>query len=375
MSSTSQRIINSLILGLVSSWVPHLVGAAPIGNITEQLNSVPSIQRQNQTFQAPKGTAVEMMDSIKTTQGKLAIVFDDKTRVQITENSRLVIDDFVYDSSKGSGSLSMKVAMGTVRYASGQIAKNSPQSVSISTPTASISVRGTDFTATVDELGRSTIILLPSCPTNYSDVERDCKTGSIFVDTDEGRVILNQPFQATTVESRGALPSKPVILRLTEDAIGNMLILSPPKELKDTGSTTKTEMKGVLDVDFLREVGLNNALDKQEKEMYQNKLDRNFLDSDFLANILDIIGAQMAAQLNLLNATPGGLLPDYVASSGVIASVDEIKVELCRDNGSDVQCITTSRSASSTVYNIQGTVEIKNRINAGGGSVITLIQR
>ena len=355
--------------------MPHLVGAAPIGNITEQLNSVPSIQRQNQTFQAPKGTAVEMMDSIKTTQGKLAIVFDDKTRVQITENSRLVIDDFVYDSSKGSGSLSMKVAMGTVRYASGQIAKNSPQAVSISTPTASISVRGTDFTATVDELGRSTIILLPSCPTNYRDVERDCKTGSIFVDTDEGRVILNQPFQATTVESRGSPPSKPVILRLTEDAIGNMLILSPPKELKDTGSTTKTEMRGVLDVDFLREVGLNNALDKQEKEMYQNKLDRNFLDSDFLANILDIIGAQMAAQLNLLNATPGGLLPDYVATSGVIANVDEIKVELCRDNGSDVQCITTSRSASSTVYNIQGAVEIKNRINAGGGSVITLIQR
>jgi hypothetical protein len=50
--------------------------------------------------------------------------------------------------------------------------------------------------------------------------------------------------------------------------------------------------------------------------MYQDKLSRNFLDQDLLANVLDIINAQLAAQLDLLGKTKSGLLPDYVPTSG-----------------------------------------------------------
>jgi hypothetical protein len=107
-----------------------------------------------------------MQDSLRTTQGKIGITFEDQTRVQINENSKLVIDDFVYDPKKGSGKVALNMALGTVRYASGQIAKHNPQAVNINTPSATVSVRGTDFTATVDELGRSTFILLPSCPSD-----------------------------------------------------------------------------------------------------------------------------------------------------------------------------------------------------------------
>ena len=322
-----------------------------------------------------------MQDSIKTAQGKVGITFKDDTRVQVNENSKLVIDEFVYDpNAKKSGKLAVNVAMGTVRYASGQIAKNSPQNVAVNTPTATIAVRGTDFTATVDETGASTIILLPSCPNNrltrnVQDIEANCKTGSIEVITDVGVVVLNQPFQATKVESRGLAPAKPVILKLTEDAISNLLIISPPRELKEANNNSKAEVKGVLDVDFLKETGLTNALDAQEKEIYQDKLSRNFLDTDFLANVLDIINAQMAAQLDLLGKTEKGLLPDYVATSGVVASVDELKVELCRDSGSDIQCVSTPRGQNTTITQIQGAVEIKNRVNSGGNTNIIIIQR
>ena len=47
--------------------------------------------------------------------------------------------------------------------ASGQIVKNSTQNISIKTLLLLVSVRGTDFTMTIDEIGSSTIILLPSC--------------------------------------------------------------------------------------------------------------------------------------------------------------------------------------------------------------------
>jgi hypothetical protein len=84
-----------------------------------------------------------MLDEVKTLRGKAGITFADNTQVQVNENSRLVIDDFVYDSksSKG-GKLAVNIASGTVRYASGQIAKNSPQSVSVNTPTATIVLGG-----------------------------------------------------------------------------------------------------------------------------------------------------------------------------------------------------------------------------------------
>lgn len=356
---------------------------AAVGTITDQVAAVPSIQRSKTTLQGTRGTGVEMQDAIRTAAGKVGIKFEDNTTVQINENSRLVIDDFVYDPKKGGGKLAVNVAAGTVRYASGQIAKNSPQNVAVRTPTATIGVRGTDFTATVDELGRSTIILLPSCPDNIREranrnIELDCKTGEIVVDSDAGQVVLNQPFQATVVESRGTQPMKPVILRLSEDAISNLLIVSPPVELrKDDKSAGRLEARGALDVDFLKEVGLTNALEDSEREMYQDRLSRNFLDTDFLSNLLDIVNAQLAAQLDLLGRTERGLLPDYVPTSGVVATVDDLRVELCRDNGSDVQCVTTPRTQYSTVTQIQGAVEIRNRVNSSGSAMTTIniIQR
>jgi hypothetical protein len=328
-----------------------------------------------------KGTGIEMADAIKTTQGKVGITFADNTRVQVNENSRLVIDDFVYDPKSKAGKVGLNMALGTVRYASGAIAHNNPQSVGVRTPSATISVRGTDFTATVDELGQSTIILLPSCPTDrmtrsVQDIEKDCKTGEIIVESDAGQVVLNQPFQATRVDSRTSAPAKPVILKLSEDAINNMLIVSPPKEFKNDSTSVRAQTKGALDIDFLAENKLIDVLDKEEKERYQDKLSRNFLDSDFLANILDIVNAQLAAQLDMLNKNNNNkLLPDWIATSGVTVELEEPKITLCRDSGSDTQCITTPTKQNTTITQIQGAVEVTNRINSGGSTTIILIQR
>jgi hypothetical protein len=354
------------------------VGYAAIGTITEQVNAPPSIVRKSATLAATKGSGVEADDNVRTTAGKVGITFTDNTRVQINENSKLVIDSFVFDpNNKKGGKLAMKVAMGTVRYASGAVAHNNPDSVKLTTPTATIAVRGTDFTMTVDELGRSTIILLPSCPKGWIDIERDCKTGKIEVITDEGKVIMDKAFQATRVDSRESKPFKPTILNLSEDMINNLLLLSPPKELRESEEDKqrrRSEMKGALDVDFLKETGLASAFEKEDKEMYQDKLSRNFLDQDLLANVLDIINAQLAAQLDLLGKTKSGLLPDYVPTSGVVAEVDDLQVTLCREGSGDTQCITTPKNQNTTVTQTQGPIEVKNRINSGGSTIINATQ-
>lgn len=368
MKFQSMLILTSVFISQISF--------AAIGTVTEQVNTPPSIQRAKTTLTGAKGTGVEMNDAIKTQQGKVGITFEDNTKVQVNENSKLVIDDFVYDPKSKAGKLGAKIALGTVRYASGQIAKNSPQNVALNTPTATIAVRGTDFTASVDEVGASTIVLLPSCPEDrqtrtVKDIERNCKTGEISVTTDAGFVILNQPFQATKVTSRSIMPTKPVTLNLSEQAIENLLI-STPAEMTRKDQSDKKEMKGPLDVDFLKEQGLTNALDESARQFYQDKLSQNFLDNSFLSSLFDMIGN--ALNENLL-AEVDTMLPDYKRTSGIIVTKDDPTVSLCRDSGADIQCVTTPQSQNSLISMTQNNIEFKNRVNQGGNTIITLIQK
>jgi hypothetical protein len=320
-----------------------------------------------------------MEDEVNTRRGKVGIVFADDTKVQVNENSKLVIDDFVYDpKNKEAGKLALNMASGTVRYASGSIAKNNPGNVSINTPTATVAVRGTDFTATVDELGASTFILLPSCPRINmmpDEIERYCRTGRIDVKNDAGTVTLDQAFQATKVTSRNVAPTRPITLRLNEDAISNILILSPPQEIKKIQRETADRERSnetALSQNFLGPIDLGNVLATQNTAMLSSQLSRNFLDSEFLANILQLSNEELSITFgNLLAPPKNELLPDYKKASGVVAIVDAMEVQLCRpDSGNNNSCVTTPKTQNSTVTITQGSTTVINRINQGSNTVI-----
>ena len=236
-------------------------------------------------------------DTVKTGKGKVAIGFIDDTRVDVTEHSKLIIDEFVYDPNTKTGSLSLKAALGTIRYASGQIAKTSPTEVQIKTPTATIGVRGTDFTMTVDEIGSSTIILLPSCDTNGY-----CFVGEITVESDAGQVIMNTAFQATVVDTISSPPLKPIILSLEENFITNLLIFSPPREIEEAVREEEFQKTATaLDVDLLAFDELDKSMEDYLEELDEDdsvgQLDRDFLAQNFLGNILDQLNLQLALQL------------------------------------------------------------------------------
>jgi len=354
-----------------------------VGTITEQASAPATIQRAKSQLTGAKGVGVEMADAINTKQGKVGIVFSDNTKVQVNENSKLVIDEFVYDpKNKDASKLALNMASGTVRYASGAIAHNNPNRVAINTPTATVAVRGTDFTATVDELGESTFILLPSCPrTNMmpDEIERQCKTGIIDVITDAGKVTLDQAFQATKVVARNQPPLKPVTIKLNEDAIGNILILAPPQEINNARKQyeeNKNMAASALSQNFLQGVDLSSVLAEQNATYLNNALQRNFLDQDFLANILSLLNEQLSQEFGNLLKPKNALLPDYTKASGVVATVDAINVELCRsDSASNTSCITTPKTQNSTVTQTQSeNVAFKNRINAGNNTFITTKQ-
>lgn len=152
------------------------------------------------------GTPVEMYDEIETLDGNIKIIFVDDTKVTISEYSTLIIDEFVYDNNAKTGKVSLKASFGKLRYTSGLIAKNSKENIKITTPTASVSVRGTDFEVVVKESGASTFTLLPS-----EDSNGNTYVGSIEVFNDIGSVILTEAFEVTSVASTFSSPSKPII--------------------------------------------------------------------------------------------------------------------------------------------------------------------
>jgi hypothetical protein len=217
--------VASLIAGLLiasSAW-------AEIGSVTEASGTA-IIKRGKDVVQIIKGTLIETNDKIETKNGRVKIVFKDDTNVTVTESSSLVIDDFVYDPKSGAGRLGLKAAAGTVRYVSGSIAKD-PKNVKINTPTAAIAVRGTDFVMAVSETGASMIMLMPTCEIeqNVNLKGLSCGSGAIDVETPAGIVKLNRPYQATLVETLNGVPSPAVIVALNGMAIGNNLMVNPPR--------------------------------------------------------------------------------------------------------------------------------------------------
>ena len=123
---------------------------------------------------------------------------------------------------------------------------------------------------------------------------------------------------------------------------------------------------------------LTNAIDIAQAEVFKDRLSQNLLEQDFLVNLLDVVNAQLSAQsANLLKPISGApkLLPDYVPTSGITVALDEPVVTLCRDDGDNRQCVTTPTRQNSVLTQIQGSVEIRNRINSGGNTVINIVQK
>ena len=291
--------------------------AGIIGDIILQTGNAVIERNDGEDVEAEKELDIFSYNTVKTGKGKVAIGFIDDTRVDVTEHSKLIIDEFVYDPNTKTGSLSLKAALGTIRYASGQIAKTSPTNVQITTPTATIGVRGTDFTMTVDEIGSSTIILLPSCDTNGF-----CFVGEITVESDAGMIIMNQAFQATVVDTISSTPLKPVILSLEEDFITNLLIISQPREIEEAIREEEFQKTATaLDVDLLKFDELDKSMEDYIKELEGEdtlgQLDRDFLSQNFLGNILDQLNLQLALQL-------GDKLDKKKAKGDIVLGKDEV---------------------------------------------------
>lgn len=348
---------------------------AAIGSIVEQQGPAAELTRDKTQLEAVKGTGVEMNDVIRTAKTKLALTFEDDTKVAVTEQSKLVIDDFVYDPGAKTGRLAMNVAMGTVRYASGGIAKNNRENVRMRTPTATISVRGTDFAMVVNEIGQSMVTLLPSCPdfglVENKDDENNCPVGEISVETAVGQVIMNQAYQTTVVAGAYQMPTKPKVLT-DKPTLDNLLIISPPAQFprgfesqeEETSQVTFLDQDLLEFDDLMKDLLADNSLETSDLD--QNKLEGEYLD-DFLLMGID-------PGLDDALKERDGVLPTLADYPWVKGYYNEQEINLNSERPPHIAEIKNERDVNGTVTIVQDGVKAILEQNGGGDVTINITQ-
>ncbi len=144
-------IVASLALAIVS--VSNPVAAAPgdrAGVIAVARGAVTRVayngNRRSVGQNVTTGQTVLLGDLIATgRQGRLQILLLDQTMFTIGPNSRMTIDEFVYNPRTANGKITATVTRGFFRFISGKIAAKSPNRVKIRTPVATLSIRGTSI--------------------------------------------------------------------------------------------------------------------------------------------------------------------------------------------------------------------------------------
>jgi len=353
---------------VLSKTIKAQAQAVDIGDISE-LNGSAQIVR-DKPYNANLKFAIQSNDEAITSNGRMAIKFLDESTVKLTEHSQLLIDEYIYDPDPSKSKMALTFGLGTARFITGNLNRIDKQNIKLKTPTANIAIRGTDFTATVDELGRSLIILLPDA--------LGLSSGEIEVVTAMGTVLLNKPFQATTVNVFESKPSKPVILDLTLDIIDNMLIVTPPKkEISLTEEIAQNSQQNILDfndldIDYLDE----DFFGKDELEF--TELDINYLDTNYLEDLLNVLDALAVNKQEDVLAVVGGIDVQGTKigqdTETQITTLIAGNVISLRRNVNNSARLDLNGDDTYTLIIIQDGVSNVIKINGGGDSVISITQ-
>jgi hypothetical protein len=121
---------------------------------------------------------------------RLEVTFADDTRLTLGEKTKLTLDRYVFNPAAGSGILKFGVA-GAFRFLSGQLSKLASADVGVTTPFATVGIRGTEFWGgPIDDQVLGVFLI----------------DGVVSVSNAAGQQILNRPGQGTNIAVPGSGP-------------------------------------------------------------------------------------------------------------------------------------------------------------------------
>jgi hypothetical protein len=352
-------IVNALLL------VGVVAHGAPIGGIVESTGTGSLVRETSAVVTADVGEEIQLNDTAQTAEGRILIKFLDEAELSLIEHTKVFIDKVYYDPDPSKSKMVMKMALGTARFASGRLGMVNKSNIDISTPTATIAVRGTDFTTTIDELGRSLVILLPD---EFGD-----PSGEIVVSNEAGSITLTEAYAATMVSSVSSMPTQKVIIdNITPAVIDNMFIVNPPKEVRDAleqqlQDEDNTDM-GALDVDFLEFDELEKDFDDYADEGEYTRLDYDALKSNLLVDLLDTIEELIRTMEELEDVQDSQGSGDITLKGGYWGFNNDSQYNIFREDGGivfyrDVNGVISLKFAKG------GSISVITQVDGYGGEI------
>ena len=133
----------------------------PIGEITQTAGTATITHQDGAKVVASIGTAIYQGDIVETSgDGALGIRFSDSTVIAVSEEARLVIDEYIYNPDGDGDRSFFSMMRGVFVYTSGLIGKEDPADVAITTPVGSIGIRGTVVAGDIHPAGQESSITI-----------------------------------------------------------------------------------------------------------------------------------------------------------------------------------------------------------------------
>lgn len=118
--------------------------------IIKKVTGAVEIKRQGKVIIAKVGSKLENSDVIITkSKSSVGIIFDDGSRLSLSEKAIFRINTFIVNPSKKKYKVDLELKKGKAMFSSGKIGKLAPKSFKFKIPEGAIGIRGTKFVVEV----------------------------------------------------------------------------------------------------------------------------------------------------------------------------------------------------------------------------------
>ncbi|PIW30789.1 MAG: hypothetical protein COW30_01300, partial [Rhodospirillales bacterium CG15_BIG_FIL_POST_REV_8_21_14_020_66_15] len=196
--------------------------AEPIGKIVTVNGKVEATHADGTKVVLKVGDPVYQGDVIETGPlGAVGMEFADESTFSLADNGRMVLDEMVYDPQAQTGTFGASIVQGAFSFISGQIAKTGPDNMIISTPTATIGIRGTALAGRAAPEGAQS---------NFTILPEGQFVGEVVISNNAGTVVLNQVGATVSIASINLAPPPPIIItaQQIQQQYGSVLRVLPP---------------------------------------------------------------------------------------------------------------------------------------------------
>ncbi|PCI41482.1 MAG: hypothetical protein COB46_03715, partial [Rhodospirillaceae bacterium] len=184
------------------------VSEQSIGQVEKIEGTVTAIRADGTKVELQVGDPVYQGDILETSaDGAIGVILADETTFSMAEEGRMVLDEMVYDPGTQEGSVSLSVMHGVFTFVSGNVAKTDPDAMTLTTPVATIGIRGTQLGIDLSD-GQTLKAALME--------EADGFIGEVVIMNDAGVSVLNGANEYSVISSFSVAPTETIVLSMAD---------------------------------------------------------------------------------------------------------------------------------------------------------------